>query len=104
MRRAIVVFLILLFPLHLAALCLSVATLHADGLDPVVASVDADGGHAADDDIDPDEPPSSAEHHDAVKDGVRPAPAAASGAAAFAHLLAPPGLGPLPPIKPPPVA
>lgn len=112
MRRVLVIFLILLFPLNVFALSMSVASLPHDHVAALAGSVDADaadssaGASAATDcetscDIDPDEPPSGAELHYIIGHALAP-PFAGPSAAAFPphdadrhhHFIAPP-------IKPP---
>jgi len=117
MRRVLVIFLILLFPLNVFALSMSVASLPHDLVAALAGSVDADaapdssagasaGTAATTDcetscDIDPDEPPSGAELHYIVGHALAP-PFAGPPAAAFPphdadrprHFIAPP-------IKPP---
>jgi len=79
MRRVLVIFLVLLFPLNVFALSLSVATMPAAALAQAAGAKDhvhvaaalADAGDVADDDtgsgdpgdIDPDEPPAGADIH-----------------------------------------
>jgi len=77
MRRAFVLFLVLLFPLNVLALALSVATVAPQSAALQCAAPDAAGAHtpdslfagmfdtAADADIDPDEPP-ALDLHDIV--------------------------------------
>lgn len=71
MRRALVIFLVLLFPLNVFALSMSVAQLHLDpasariGAPAALADIDLDDALDCETscDIDPDEPPSGAELH-----------------------------------------
>lgn len=65
MRRILVIFLILLFPLNVLALSMSVSLVQHDGASAHAGVVSGDafeGDTQAD--IDPDEPPAAAELHD----------------------------------------
>lgn len=114
MRRALVLFLILLFPLNVLALTTSLvqhghAAQRLDARAPIVAPADADadaGLAAALDcdtscDIDPDEPPAAGDLHTVLNEALRLQPAGLSGTAApppdaARHCRAIP-----PPVKPP---
>lgn len=113
MRRAFVIFLILLFPLNVFALSMSVsstgpahATEHA--APSAAAAIVADGAAGAPElgamgDLDPDEPPSGMDFHDSVSgEGQVQPPLRPDGSVCF-HLPSRRGLAPFPPIKPPPV-
>lgn len=111
MRRALVIFLILLFPLNVLALSMSVsaigqagATEHvnpAPAADPVA---DADAtGHQSIGDLDPDEPPGGTDFHDLVHEEGRVQPAALPDSSIASRLPSRRGREPFPPIKPPPV-
>lgn len=111
MRRALVIFLVLLFPLNVFALSMSVAHLHLDhGTERVEASVaasSADSGPAADFDcetscdIDPDEPPSGAELHYIVGQDGGPLPGGRPARALSLPAADPPCHSIPPPVKPP---
>jgi hypothetical protein len=114
MRRAFVIFLILLFPLNVFALSMSVSSIQQAGaVEHVLPSAPADsGGDAGMDldfelalpgDLDPDEPPSGMDHHDSVSGPGQVLPALASDGLVSPHVPLRHGLAPLPPIKPPPV-
>lgn len=102
MRRAFVLFLILLFPLNVFALSMSVATLGQQA-PAALAGAGQDGAFDCDNacDIDPDEPPSGAQLHYIV-DRDRPAPFAGPRRAGRAlHDAAPDCRAIPPPVKPP---
>jgi hypothetical protein len=112
MRRAFVIFLILLFPLNVFALSMSVSSIQqADASGQVLPSAPADsGGDAGMDlelaslgDLDPDEPPSGMDYHDSVSGPGRVLPALPSDGLVSPHVPLRHGLAPFPPIKPPPV-
>ena len=105
MRRILVIFLILLFPLNVMALSMSVSMVPHDGASAHtrVTSGDAFQGDT-NPDIDPDEPPATAELHDLMnQDGCLqlavPGAAALAPHAAAAYCLSLP-----PPDKPPRLA
>ncbi len=101
MRRFFVIFLILLFPLNVFALSMSVAGAQADNAALVIedsAKGDTRG------DIDPDEPPSSADLHDIVNHEPSLRLAAWPAGALPPHDAAPHSHSSPPPIKPPCVA
>jgi hypothetical protein len=115
MRRAFVIFLILLFPLNVFALSMSVSSIQqANAIEHVMASpADGDsewsngGGNGAGQptpgDLDPDEPPSGMDFHDSVyREGQLP-PALPTDGSVSSHVPLRHGLAPFPPIKPPPV-
>lgn len=120
MRRALVLFLILLFPLNVLALTTSLvqyghAAQRPDARAAIVAPADAAAAAAAAGlaaaldcdtscDIDPDEPPAAGDLHAVLNEALRLQPAALSGTAtppadAARHRRAIP-----PPVKPPRVA
>jgi hypothetical protein len=109
MRRAFVIFLILLFPFNVFALSLSAALAGQAGsalqmADTAMAdgggdSTDADG--ACDIDPDPDEPPSGAELHYIVGQGGLLAFDSRATAATAPHDAAPHSHAVAPPVKPP---
>lgn len=115
MRRVIVIFLILLFPLNVFALSLSAATLAqsvdvAERVHALAAQADAaadDTGDAGDDscehgcDIDPDEPPAGADLHYIVGHHGGLHFAGPATAAPPLHDAAPRCHSIAPPIKPP---
>jgi hypothetical protein len=112
MRRAFVIFLILLFPLNVFALSMSVSSIQQAGaVEHVLPSAPADsGGDAGMDlelaslgDVDPDEPPSGMDHHDSVSGLGQVLPALPSDGLVSPHVPLRHGLAPFPPIKPPPV-
>ena len=115
MRRAFVIFLILLFPLNVFALSMSVssigqaratehATLSAAAIVADVADVTAGAPElTAMGDLDPDEPPSGMDFHDSVSGEGQVRPAFQPDGSVCFHLPSRRGLGPFPPIKPPPV-
>jgi hypothetical protein len=114
MRRALVIFLILLFPLNVSALCMSAASVqqpateteHVDSSTP--AAADPYSAGAADwesqGDIDMDEPPASADFHDSMNERIQlrfpVLPPRALSAYAPPVYIQPS----FPPMKPPPVA
>lgn len=102
MRRILVIFLILLFPLNALALSMSVSTAQPDGAcaHACAAGADAFKGNAAPD-IDPDEPPSVADLHDLVHQDGHLNLAGLGAAAPPAH-AAPPYCFTLPPPDKPP--
>jgi len=124
MRRVLVIFLVLLFPLNVFALSLSVATMGvatmpaaalaqaADAKDRVhVPAALADAGDASDGDIgandgdpgdiDPDEPPAGADLHYIVGHAGGLHLAGLSGASSALHDAAPRCHSVAPPVKPP---
>lgn len=108
MRRAFVIFLILLFPLNVLALSLSVASMQQTGAsERVGAFAPADGAAAPDlqtlGDVDADEPPAGTDFHDSVNEEGHLQSVALPGRLAPPHLPSRRGLAPFPPIKPPPV-
>jgi hypothetical protein len=114
MRRALVIFLILLFPLNVSALCISAASVQQSASETEYvnaskpATADSYSTGAADwesqGDIDMDEPPASADFHDSMNERIQlrfpVLPARASSAYAPPVYIQPS----FPPIKPPPVA
>ncbi|MET0981670.1 MAG: hypothetical protein ABWY02_06185 [Telluria sp.] len=104
MRRAFVIFLILLFPLNVFALSMSVSSMQQAGvMEAANPALDA----AAPDfqsigDIDSDEPPTGTDFHDSVHEEDRLQLAALPDRSVVAHLPSRCGREPLPPIKPPP--
>jgi hypothetical protein len=107
MRRAFVIFLILLFPLNVFALSMSVSSIQqANAIEHIMTPAPADAGSELDQplgDLDPDEPPSGMDFHDTVNGaGQVQSPLAPDGSVSF-QVLARRGLAPFPPIKPPPV-
>lgn len=105
MRRAFVIFLILLFPLNVFALSMSVSSIQqAEAVEHVLA---APAGGAHDQvplgDVDPDEPPSGMDFHDSVYAEELPPPALPPDSSVSSHVPFRHGLAPFPPIKPPPV-
>jgi hypothetical protein len=109
MRRAFVIFLILLFPLNVLALSMSVSSMQSGAVhslsvsgDAAVDATDAPGIQAMGD-PDSDEPPAGYDFHDSVNEEGRLQPAALAGRSRPALLPAQRGLAPFPPIKPPPV-
>lgn len=106
MRRAFVIFLILLFPLNVFALSMSVSsTGQAAAIEQVMASAPADAGSDAVQlgDLDPDEPPSGMDFHDSVHAAGLPQAALPPDGSVSSHVPVRHGLAPFPPIKPPPV-
>ncbi len=106
MRRAFVIFLILLFPLNVFALSTSVTSMQPAGaLASVDAAADALGapGMQTMGDVDADEPPTGTDFHDSVNEEGRLQAAVLPGRLTPAHLPSRRGLAPFPPIKPPPV-
>jgi hypothetical protein len=114
LRRALVVFLILLFPLNVFALSMSAATLvhpagtheRVDAAAAQAAGADLDDGFAGDGsgdpgDIDPDEPPAGADLHYIVGHAGGLHVAGLSRAAAALHDAAPRCHAVAPPVKPP---
>ena len=103
MRRAFVIFLILLFPLNVFALSMSVASMQQAGAS-VHAAVAPDAVEMpAIGDIDADEPPAGHDFHDSVNEARRLRPAVLPDRLPPPHPLFRQGLAPVPPIKPPPV-
>lgn len=109
MRRALVIFLILLFPLNVLALSMSVsaigqagATEHVNPAPAADAVADATG-HQSIGDLDPDEPPGGTDFHDLVHEEGRVQPAALPDSSIASRLPSRRGREPFPPIKPPPV-
>jgi hypothetical protein len=107
MRRILVIFLILLFPLNVFALSLSVSSAQGGGAhEHAIAALAVDGGQDAESrgDVDPDEPPSVADLHDLVNQ-ERPLHLAGPCAGAVPlHDPAPRGHAFPPPVKPPRLA
>jgi hypothetical protein len=110
MRRAFVIFLILLFPLNVFALSMSVssigqarATEHATPSAAIVADAAGAPELPAMGDLDPDEPPSGMDFHDSVSGEGQVQPALRPDGSVCFHLPSRRGLAPFPPIKPPPV-
>ncbi|WP_141830678.1 hypothetical protein [Herbaspirillum sp. SJZ107] len=117
MRRVLVIFLVLLFPLNVFALSLSVATMPAAALAQAAGAKDrvhvaaalADAGDVADDDagsgdpgdIDPDEPPAGADIHYIVGHAGCLHIAGLSSASPALHDAAPRCHSVPPPVKPP---
>ena len=104
MRRAFVIFLILLFPLNVFALSMSVSSMGEQVMTPALA--DAGSGSGSDQplgDLDPDEPPSGMDFHDSVYAAGPPAAALPPDGSVSSHVPLRHGLAPFPPIKPPPV-
>jgi hypothetical protein len=105
MRRAFVIFLILLFPLNVFALSMSVASdrqaAAVEQVMPVDAGMEMDEPSLGE--LDPDEPPSGMDHHDSVSGEGQPAPPLPPGGSVSPHVPFRHGLAPFPPIKPPPV-
>lgn len=103
MRRAFVIFLILLFPLNVFALSMSVASMQQAGAS-VHAAVTPDAvDMPAIGDIDADEPPAGHDFHDSVSEAGRPPPAVLPDRLRLPHPPLRRGLAPVPPIKPPPM-
>lgn len=106
MRRAFVIFLILLFPLNVFALSMSVASMPQDGasLHPVQAVLAAEAPDSPSiGDIDADEPPAGYDFHDSVNEAERLRPAVLPDRSPPPHPPVRQGRAPVPPIKPPPV-
>ena len=103
MRRAFVIFLILLFPLNVFALSMSVASMpQAAGSMHDALAADAMEMPAIGD-IDADEPPAGHDFHDSVNEAGRLRPAVLPDRLPLPHPPLRQGLAPVPPIKPPPV-
>jgi hypothetical protein len=115
MRRAFVIFLILLFPLNVFALSMSVSSIRqANAIEHVMASPADSGsesgsewgsgaGQPALGDLDPDEPPSGMDFHDSVYGEGQLAPALPHDGSVSPHVPLWQGLAPFPPVKPPPL-
>lgn len=105
MRRILVIFLILLFPLNVLALSMSVSTAQPDGASTHagVTSIDAFQGDA-NPDIDPDEPPAAAELHDLMNQDGRFYQPGLRAAVRTPHAAPPYRLSLPPPDKPPRLA
>ncbi|MEX5746469.1 hypothetical protein [Massilia sp. X63] len=109
MRRILVIFLILLFPLNVFALSLSASTAQPGGAHEHATAVLSAGADALADaeargDVDPDEPPSVADLHDLVnQERVLHLAGPCAGAAAPRD-PARTGLSLPPPFKPPRLA
>jgi hypothetical protein len=112
MRRAFVIFLILLFPFNVFALSLSAALAGQAGsavqtnatpatADTAMADGGADADGAGDIDPDPDEPPSGAELHYIVGQGGLSAFDSRATAATAPHDAAPHSHAIAPPVRPP---
>jgi hypothetical protein len=83
MRRILVIFLILLFPLNVLALSSSVASMHEDA---AAQSVLADEFECRDIcDLDPDEPPTAGDMNGIVDRPAAPCLAGSTGRAAVLH-------------------
>jgi len=103
MRRALVIFLILLFPLNVLALSMSVASMQQAGASThAVVAADAPDMPAIGD-IDADEPPAGHDFHDSVNQAGRLRPAVAADRLPPPHPPLRQGRAPVPPIKPPPI-
>lgn len=103
MRRAFVIFLILLFPLNVFALSTAVASMQQAGTTPQ-ASVAMDALEMpALSDIDADEPPAGYDFHDSVNEAGAPLPAVLPDRSPPPHPPFRQGRAPCPPIKPPPM-
>lgn len=100
MRRAFVIFLILLFPLNVFALSMSVSSMGEHVMTPALADAGSDQPLG---DLDPDEPPSGMDFHDSVYAAGPSAPALPPDGSVSSHVPIRHGLAPFPPIKPPPV-
>ncbi|KQQ96494.1 hypothetical protein [Massilia sp. Leaf139] len=101
MRRAFVIFLILLFPLNVFALSMSVSSMgQADA--PHVSASDAPAMQSMGD-IDADEPPTGTDFHDSLDAPAPPRLALLPGRLPSSHPPSRQGRAPSPPIKPPPV-
>ena len=106
MRRAFVIFLILLFPLNVFALSMSVASdRQAAAVEHVLTAAPADTGidQPSLGELDPDEPPSGMDYHDSVSREGQPVAALRPDGSVSSHVPVRRGLAPFPPIKPPPV-
>jgi len=103
MRRAFVIFLILLFPLNVFALSLSVASIPQAGVGAHAALAADALAMPAIGDVDADEPPAGHDFHDSVSEAGRPQPAVLPGRLPPPHPHLRQGLAPVPPIKPPPM-
>lgn len=102
MRRLLVIFLILLFPLNVLALSISVSTAQPDGAHTHASMTSSDAFQGnANADIDPDEPPSVADLHDLVHQDTRLNLAGLRAAAVPQHAAPPYRLSLPPPDKPP---
>ena len=109
MRRAFVIFLILLFPLNVFALSMSVSAVQQAAA-PEASAPSTSGDIAADafdnqviGDPDSDEPPSGTDFHDSVHSAGPLHYLVPPDGAPRAQLLSRRGLSAYPPIKPPPV-
>jgi len=103
MRRAFVIFLILLFPLNVFALSMSVASMQQAGASAHAAVTPDAVDMTAIGDIDADEPPAGHDFHDSVNEAGRPQPAVLPDRLPPPHPPLRQGLAPVPPIKPPPM-
>lgn len=114
MRRAFVIFLILLFPLNVCALSMSVSSLQqaaittqltasASASCDSIADAEADAVMPSMGDFDADEPPAGYDFHDSVNEEGRLQPAMLPARLVPAPWPARRGLSPFPPLKPPPV-
>ena len=108
MRRVLVIFLTLLFPLNVLALSLSVstagtsaATLQAAPSAQAEAAFGAASEIQGNADIDPDEPPAGMDLHDIVNIEAGLRMAALQDAAAAPHEAGPPRHAIRPPLRPP---
>lgn len=100
MRRFLVLFLILLFPLNVLALSMSVSVEHAGESTAMVLEADAFAGDRHGD-VDPDEPPSVADLHDILHHEPSLRPAGPPDGAVPPHPPARYSHAPPPPLKPP---
>jgi hypothetical protein len=103
MRRALVIFLILLFPLNVFALSMSVASMQQAGPSVHAAVVPDALDMPAIGDIDADEPPAGHDFHDSVTEAGRLQPAVLPDRLPPPHPSLRQGRAPVPPIKPPPI-
>jgi len=100
MRRFLVLFLILLFPLNVLALSMSASVAHAGESAESVRIADAFAG-ASHGDVDPDEPPSVADLHDILHHEPSLRPGGPPAGAVPPHAVARYSHAPPPPLKPP---
>ena len=99
MRRLLVIFLILLFPLNVLALSTSVASMHEDAAG---LSLVADEFECRDVcDLDPDEPPTAGDMNGIVDRPAAPCHTGSTGRAAMPHDARPPCHATSPPVPPP---
>ncbi|VXB45461.1 hypothetical protein [Massilia sp. 9I] len=107
MRRILVIFLILLFPLNVFALSMSASTAQQGGAqEHVMAALSLDAAQDAESrgDVDPDEPPSVPDLHDLVNQECLSHLAGPCAGAAARHDPARRGHAFPPPVKPPRLA